>query len=602
MGKALEFIMARRISQAAEANGLLLNGQFGNRPRRSTEVAARFITQAVRTAWHYGGRASLLQLDLAGAFDTVHHGALLATLQRLGFGNNLTQWLAAMLTDRKSTLIVDGVAVGPFPINSGIPQGSPLSPILFILYTTTLYARIQSIPGQLTIGFADDTNILAFAKTEAECVTTLERAFTQAHDWAETRGMTFAASKSELIHFKRKGPPSSTVVRLGETEIRPQDGARFLGIWLDRRLHFGAHVKAVKGKMETQLNALTRLAALTWGCTVARAREIYTKVIRNALTYGAGVFHDSRAPKVAKAFAPTQNKALRKVLGAYKATPIRHLETEAYCPPLDLYCNKRLADFEMRLQRTGMAAKLAATSARIAARVRNRRGRQRRDFPAQGHWPWARQWVRAERAEQEDFRTTERLWDTSDGVIRDWGARLRIGNTRDNGGNRASGGRPPLTAACEISEGTLNGSHLRLYGSLSKAHASALCQARTGKIGLRRFLAAMRVPNVSSPMCQCGEGQQDVEHLFIECLHPQSAELRAMRFPTPAVVRASLGDAAQARAMAKALTRSGWLREYRVFEELRKRTGSEADAGDCRPLPYRDKSDRPRARTRRIGI
>ena len=90
--------------------------------------------------------------------------------------------------------------------------------------------------------------------------------------------------------------------------------------------------------------------------------------------------------------------------------------------------------------------------------------------------------------------------------------------------------------------------------------------------------------------------------MFSECLHPRSAELRAMGFPTPTTVKAGLGDAATARAMAKALTRCGWLREYRVFEELRIREENGTDTGGNRPPPYRDKGGRPRARTRRLGI
>ena len=98
--------------------------------------------------------------------------------------------------------------------------------------------------------------------------------------------------------------------------------------------------------MEIQMLALTRLAASTWGCDLIRAREVYIKVIRAAIAYGAGVTHDPNRPKVAKSLQTCQNKGLRRVLGAYKATPIRNLELEAFCPHLDLYFSKRLADFE----------------------------------------------------------------------------------------------------------------------------------------------------------------------------------------------------------------------------------------------------------------
>ena len=124
--------------------------------------------------------------------------------------------------------------------------------------------------------------------------------------------------------------------------------------------------------------ALTRLAASTWGCTLLRAREIYTKVIRATIAYRAGVFHNPKNPNIAKALVASQNKGLRKVLGAYKATPIRNLELEAYCPPLDIYFNKRLADFQQRIQDSPQAAVISNAYSRVQAALRNRKGRPRR--------------------------------------------------------------------------------------------------------------------------------------------------------------------------------------------------------------------------------
>jgi hypothetical protein len=141
------------------------------------------------------------------------------------------------------------------------------------------------------------------------------------------------------------------------------------------------------------MNALTRIAASTWGCTLVRAREIYTKVIRSAIAYGAGVIHDPKLPRVAKGLATSQNKGLRRVLGAYKATPVPHLELESFCPPLDLYFNKRLADFEMRIQDSGMKEKIQQACTIIARKLRNRRGRPRQPSPVPDHGKWAQAWI-----------------------------------------------------------------------------------------------------------------------------------------------------------------------------------------------------------------
>ena len=85
--------------------------------------------------------------------------------------------------------------------------------------------------------------------------------------------------------------PIKLKLHLGETEIEPQESARFLGEWLDTKLNFNEHVRKIKGKLSTQNFALTRLAASTWGCDLTRAREIYTKVIRNAVAYSASTYH-----------------------------------------------------------------------------------------------------------------------------------------------------------------------------------------------------------------------------------------------------------------------------------------------------------------------
>jgi hypothetical protein len=135
------------------------------------------------------------------------------------------------------------------------------------------------------------------------------------------------------------------------------ESARFLGVWLDRKLSWKAYQQAVEKKLKTQDFALSRIAAKTWGPSLSRAREVYIKCIRSAIAYGASSFHQPTNPEAtgptgpAKALSKAQNRSLRIVVGAYKTAPIRYLETEAWVPPLDLYLNKRLADFESRLKK-----------------------------------------------------------------------------------------------------------------------------------------------------------------------------------------------------------------------------------------------------------
>ena len=201
--------------------------------------------------------------------------------------------------------------------------------------------------------------------------------------------MEFDPAKSELIHFTRTRRPRTDQVRLAGTTIIPTESTRFLGVWLDRKLNFKSHLEAVKKKISIQRYALCRIAAKTWGIAYARAREVYTKAIRSAMVYGCAIFHKPADPSkvirgIAKEIGKIQAENLRIVCGGYKATPIRHLETETFCPPIDLYMNGRLADFENRLDRTGKRELINNINARVAGwlhqrqRRRPRRGRAER--------------------------------------------------------------------------------------------------------------------------------------------------------------------------------------------------------------------------------
>ena len=492
-------------------------------------------------------------------------------------------------------MVIDGVNTPPSPIKAGVPQGSPLSPILFVLFIASLYTDLHTVPGQLSIGYADDTNVVAFGRTEAECIRTLEMAYEVAHKWAEVRGMAFEPAKSEVIHFKRRGPSSQTPVDLCGYVVKPQESGRFLGIWLDRRLAWTAHIAAVRGKLTTQMNALTRLAASTWGCSVLRAREIYTKVVRSCIAYGAGVFHDPCKPKVAKALAPQQTRALKVVLGAYKATPTCALELDAYCPPLDLYFNQRLADFERRMHLSGLREKLRRITTGIVAKVKQRRRRRRpaRLATVPGcHWEWAKEWA-------GDSGDPSGKWESSKKTLAVWKQRWQAATVerpavaamalpgafddRPTGERQASFPQARIQRRDDGAAGRKGKKarkghpHLRLYERTAKAYGSVICQARTGKIGLREFLFRCRVPTVTTPICPCGNGPQNVAHLLVDCLHERSQPLRRLGYPTPEAVQAGLCNRETALGISRALVQSGWLPQYRVFQETRRYFGKDDD-------------------------
>jgi hypothetical protein len=157
---------------AAEEHGLLPKTQIGARPGRSTETALELLTTQVKTIWGSGQFvASLLSLDISGAFDTVNSTMLLDILRSKGFPGWVVRWVRAFMTGRQTTLVIYGAETKAFPVLTGVLQGSPLSPILFLFYNSELLDLCQRPKeGLSAVGFADDVNMLAFSRsTETNC-------------------------------------------------------------------------------------------------------------------------------------------------------------------------------------------------------------------------------------------------------------------------------------------------------------------------------------------------------------------------------------------------------------------------------------------------
>ena len=291
----------------------------------------------------------------------------------------LCSWLASFLEGRTARLRFDGEMSPRRPIRSGVPQGLPLSPILFILYIASLYRALQEVEGTVTVGFADDMNIISIGRNPEQARGRLETAWKVCKDWSIKSGLCFNPVKTELIHFTKERNPTPVDIRIENTTIWSWEHVRFLGIWLDRKLNWKKHTQEMLKKAKTQVRALNVSAAATWGCDLFRAREIYTKVIRAALVYGCSTYHmpteNNKIHPPARAFARIQSDALRRVLGAYKATPICMLETEAAIPPIDLYMMQLTTLSERRLA-DGKITPLIRAASTLAVRTLKRRWRR----------------------------------------------------------------------------------------------------------------------------------------------------------------------------------------------------------------------------------
>ncbi|ODM21120.1 hypothetical protein SI65_04173 [Aspergillus cristatus] len=222
LGKGLERLMARRLAWIAIRHKVLHPQQFGALPCRSATDLAAALVHDIEEAWARGLFASMLTLDIKGAFHAVLQGRLTQRLCSQGWPPTVLRWVSSFTQDRTAAIRLDEHQSPTFTVPAGLPQGSPVSPILFMLYVEPIFK---------------------IGKSLEENTVRLQNIATDLMEWGQREGLTFDLAKTELQHFargwKKNNPTCSIQTPEGIVIINhPQfnEATRWLGIWFDRKL------------------------------------------------------------------------------------------------------------------------------------------------------------------------------------------------------------------------------------------------------------------------------------------------------------------------------------------------------------------------------
>ncbi|BAE65488.1 unnamed protein product [Aspergillus oryzae RIB40] len=381
-GKILESIIATRIAWALEEHKLLPQTHLGGRKGISTDHVIQLILDNIYRAWGQGKKVSMILLDVSGAFDNVSHARLLFNLRQLKLGH-FADWLQSFLTGRTTRISLAGELSAEFPTPTGIPQGSPLSPILYLIYNTPLiqdlHVRRPQGGSTTAFGWIDDACTLAVSDTFAENVETLNAALRHASK--------FAPDKFELIHFtnprETETPPQSPglppdhpdqiwevplppaghdqmEIIFTDTIIKPTETAKYLGVWLDKTLSFSIHRTKALAKAHGTLAALKGIAGSTWGAPLRAMRRIYQAVIVPQLFYAAAAWYSPKGGQIVASinqkmlaeFTQIQKQAALLISGAFRGTSAAALNVELYILPVHLQLQQIIEETAVRI-RTG---------------------------------------------------------------------------------------------------------------------------------------------------------------------------------------------------------------------------------------------------------
>lgn len=373
ISKVLEGFETGRFKQLALMWSQLYHGQFGGIPGRSTADAILTFVHDIETAWRHGKAVTALTFDVKGAFDHVSHAGLIKTLLDMHFPLEMVRWTASFISEQQMALCLDGRLDDMKPVRTGIPQGSPASPILFALFTTPLYHTIQrhftenrgNLPHgaalPVPIAYVDDGMVYIASDTLNSNVSILSEVWDQIESWGTRTGVKFDPDKKEVMHYYRGHrdwiPPPITLRMQNSNNptqvLYPREQVRWLGVHFDRELKFFGHVRTMSAKALKALTALKMLANTRKGLKQTILRTLYTTCILPILTYASPAWWTdaSGSKTMIKQLERVQNMALRWICGAFRTTPIRALEIEASIMPLRHHLNWLNEKYALRFNR-----------------------------------------------------------------------------------------------------------------------------------------------------------------------------------------------------------------------------------------------------------
>ena len=162
LGKGLEWLVAKRLSWISIKHKVLHPQPFGALPLRSAADLTTCLVHDVEEAWARDKKAtsSVLTIDIKGAFNAVLPGRLLKRLRAQGWPDSVARWAFSFATERTARIRLDKVTIPPEPIICGLPQGSPVSPILFMLFINPIFF-LQGATDRHRYGYADDIALRA---------------------------------------------------------------------------------------------------------------------------------------------------------------------------------------------------------------------------------------------------------------------------------------------------------------------------------------------------------------------------------------------------------------------------------------------------------
>jgi hypothetical protein len=251
--KCLEVIIREHIVDHMYRNCLFSNYQYGFLKGRSTTLQLLFAIEEWMEALDNGYEIDCVYTDFSKAFDTVPHQRLLGKLEAYGISEQIVKWIEAFLVNRRQRVVVNGQYSEWDNILSGVPQGSVLGPVLFVIFINDLPAAVIS---RLLL-YADDAKIYRMIK-EIQDQVSLQTDLHCMSLWAEKWQQRFHPDKLKYVTLSNKRKSTERVYYVGTDKVQKSRGEKDIGVLIDDKLNFKTHIMQQVKKANSMVGAIRR--------------------------------------------------------------------------------------------------------------------------------------------------------------------------------------------------------------------------------------------------------------------------------------------------------------------------------------------------------
>ena len=338
ISKIFERAATDQIVLYLETLNLLFQNQHAYRKNHSTATSLTQLSEHIHTEMEKGNLVGIASLDLSKAFDTIDHNILLRKLDDLHFNKEVMTWIKSYLTNRNQRTKFTNYISEEEIVQAGVPQGSILGPILFILFTHDFQQELN-LPNIHITAYADDTQLVASGKTYMEIKEKLEKAILEAANWYTKNSLCINAGKSEILvigtqrKLNKEGKLPNLQVQEGNEvkELKVQENIKILGVYIDKNLNWSKQVDNVKRKAYLATKNMLRVKDIL--STEAR-RKLYDSMITPHFNYCDIVWSGCTKQKAnelqriqniaAKAIVNRKETTSNQALKELKLLPLQH--------------------------------------------------------------------------------------------------------------------------------------------------------------------------------------------------------------------------------------------------------------------------------------